>query len=109
MPRKKHIKVSGSSIVDFSVQVKQMKSEDSDILIDIVDLEISTNDDVYRYDIRKDNRAPDIYKTRDYIEDCLKKAQRDLLKVRISEYKERMYLFFNVQNIGEAQYSGWRV
>ncbi|MFM2482182.1 hypothetical protein [Celerinatantimonas sp. YJH-8] len=109
MPRKKQLKVSGSAIVGFSVQVKQVKSEHADALIDIVDLEITTNDDVYRYDIRKDVRAPDIHKTRDYIEDCLIKAQKGFLKVEMSEYKERMYLFFNVQSIGQVQYTGYRV
>ncbi|SHF56676.1 hypothetical protein SAMN02745753_02206 [Marinomonas polaris DSM 16579] len=109
MPRKKQLKVSGNSITSFSVQVKQVKSDHGDVLIDIVDLQISTIDGVYKYDIRKDVRAPDIYATRDYIENSLEKAKKEFLKVEISEYTERMYLFFDVKSIGRVQYTGYRV
>ncbi len=76
---KKQLKVNGSSIVSFAVQVKKIKGEHGDALIDIVDLEINTDDDVYKYDLRKDERAPDVYITRDYINDSLEKAKDALI------------------------------
>lgn len=109
MPRKKQLKVRGSSIMSFDVQVKKVNSSHADVQIDIVDLEIHTNDGVYKYDIRKDERAPNINQIRDYIEDALKKAQQDFLTVEISEYKERDYLFFEVKSIGRVQYTGYRI
>lgn len=109
MPRKKQLKVNGSSIGGFDVQVKNVKSDHAEMFIDVVDLEIHANGDAYRYDIRSDDRAPDVHQIRDYIENSLKKARQDFLKVEIAEYKERMYLFFNVQSIGQVQYTGYRV
>lgn len=109
MPRKKQLKVNASSITDFKVQVKIVESDFDDSLIEIVDLQISTNDGLYSYDIRKDGRAPDVYATRDYIENSLNKAKEDFLKVEISEYPERDYLFFEVKKIGRVQYTGYRI
>lgn len=109
MPRKKQLKVNGSSITEFSVQVKTVKSTFDGSPIDIVDLKISANNDIYSYDIRKDERAPDVHATRDYIENSLNKAKEDFLNVEISEYTERSYLFFNVQKIGQVQYTGYRL
>jgi len=109
MPRKKQLKVSGSLIANFSVDVKKVKSENSDGLIDVIHLEIYADGDVYKYDIRKDDRAPDINKTRDYIEASLEKAKEDFLKVEISEFADRFYLFFKVQGIGQTQYTGYRI
>lgn len=109
MPRKKQLKVNGSSITGFSVKVKTVKSTYDGSPIDIVDLQISTDDGAYSYDIRKDERAPDVHATRDYIESSLNKAKEDFLKVEISEYTDRSYLFFNVQKIGQVQYTGYRL
>lgn len=109
MPRKKQLKVNGHSITHFSVEVKNIKSEHTDAFIDIIFLEIHADGDTYNYDIRTDERAPDINATRNYIEDSLDKAKENLLKVEISEYKDRSYLFFNVQSIGQTQYTGHRV
>lgn len=109
MPRKKQLKVNGSAITGFSVQVKTVKSTYDGSPIDIVDLQISTGNDVYSYDIRQDERAPDVIATRHYIEDSLNKAKEDFLNVEISEYTERSYLFFNVQKIGQVQYTGYRL
>jgi len=109
MPKKKKLKVNGSSITVFSVQVKTVKSAHDGSPIEIVDLQISTDDAVYSYDIRKDERAPDVHATRDYIEDSLNKAKKDFLNVEISEYTERSYLFFDVQKIGQVQYTGYRL
>jgi hypothetical protein len=75
MPRKKQLKVNGSAITEFSVKVETVESTYDGSPIDIVDLRIFTGDDVYRYDIRKDERAPDVNATRDYIEDSLKKLK----------------------------------
>jgi len=109
MPRKKQLKVSGHSITHFKVEVKSVKSEHTDDLIDVIHLEIHTDEDIYKYDIRTDERSPDINATKCYIEDSLEKAKRDFLKVEISEYTERFYLFFNVQSIGQTRYTGHRV
>ncbi|TWI72981.1 hypothetical protein LZ24_01392 [Desulfobotulus alkaliphilus] len=109
MPRKKQLKVSGSLITSFSVEVKKVKSDHSDSLIDVIHLDIHADGDVYKYDIRKDERAPDINETRDQIEASLEKARNDFLKVEISEYTERFYLFFKVQGVCNAQYTGYRI
>lgn len=109
MPRKKQLKVNGSEITGFSVQVKQVKSEHADVFINIVDLQISTDDAVYKYDIRKDDRAPDVNATKNYINTTLSKAKKDSLNVGISEYTDRSYLFFDVQKVGQVQYTGYRV
>lgn len=109
MARKKQLKISGRSIVSFTVQVKNIKSNHADTYIDVIDLEIRTNEDEYKYDIRVDERAPDIHETRDYIEASLNKAKEDCLRIEISEYTERNYLFFKVQSIGQTQYTGYRV
>ncbi|RXE84296.1 hypothetical protein [Pseudoalteromonas sp. A757] len=109
MPNKKQLSVNGNAITDFSVEVKKVKSKHNDSQIDIVDLKIYTDDGEYHYDIRKDDRAPDVYVTRDYIDSSLKKATQDFLKVDISEYTDRFYLFFSVQTIGQVQYTGYRL
>lgn len=100
MPRKKQLKVSGSDILDFSVQIKSEHE---------VDLKITTNDDVYIYDIRKDTREPDINKIKDHIENSLSEVKNDFLRVEISEYPERSYLFFIVQGKNQVQYTGYRL
>lgn len=108
MPKKKQLKVSGSEITGFNVKVKKIKSEHADALIDVLLLEIHADGDVYKYGIRKDDRAPDLTSAMNYIEASLEKAKEDFLKVEISEYAERSYLFFKVQGIGQTQYTGNR-
>lgn len=110
MPRKKQLKTRGSLISAFNVQIKQVESSFTDSMIDIVDLEVTTSDGVsYKYDIRQDEREPDLVNIKKHIEDCLQKARQEFLNVEISEYKERSYLFFKVQSIGQAQYTGFRI
>lgn len=109
MPRKKQLNVNGHSIAHFSVEVKSVKSEHTDDFIEVINLEIHVDEDIYRYDIRKDERAPDIHATRDYLEASLERAKRDFLKVEISEYTERFCLFFIVKDIGRTQYTGYRL
>ncbi|KAA8993878.1 hypothetical protein FJU30_26420 [Affinibrenneria salicis] len=103
--KKKKLNVNGHSITYFSAEAKSVKSEHTDEFINV----IHTNEDAYKYDIRADERIPDINVARDYIEASLEKAKQNFLKVEISEYKERFYLFFNVQSIGQIQYTGNRI
>lgn len=109
MPRKKQLNLSASSITNFRVEIKRIKSAHKEIFIDVIHLEIHTDADVYRYEIRTDERAPDINSTRDYIEESLGRAKEEFLKVRIAEYEDRLYLFLDVQSIGQTQYTGHRV
>ncbi|MFY9260127.1 MAG: hypothetical protein WAO71_06395 [Gallionella sp.] len=109
MPRKKQLKAKGSEILSFSVEVSSVKSQHSDAMIDIVDLKIQTNEGEFCYQINSDDRAPDLLKIRHHIDGSLQKAKSDYLKVEISEYTDRFYLFFNVQDIGQQQYTGRRI
>ena len=109
MPRKKKLKTNGSSILSFSIKVSSVKSKHVDTMINIVDLQITTNDGDFSYEICSDTRAPDLNQIKSHIEESLLKAKSDFLNVEISEYPERNYLFFNVQKIGQQQYTGLRV
>lgn len=109
MPRKKQLKVKGGEILGFSVEIVSAKSNHSDALIDIIDLKIKTTDGDFCYQINTDDRAPDLLKIKQHVEGSLQKAKNDYLKVEISEYTDRFYLFFDVQGIGQQQYTGRRV
>ena len=108
MPRKKKLKTNGSSILGFSANILSIKSPHADTMIDIVELKISTNDGNYSYEICADTRAPDLNQIKKHVEESLLKAKSDFLNVEISEYPERNYLFFDVQSIGQQQYTGLR-
>ena len=109
MPRRKKLKTNGSSILSFSVNVETVKSNTMDTMIEIIILKITTNDGEFSYEICKDTRAPNLEQAKSHIEASLKKAKTDLLNIEISEYTERDYLFFEVQKIGQEQYTGRRI
>lgn len=109
MPKKKKLKTNGSSIESFEVSVSKIKSNHSDTKIDAVLLRVSTVDGEYIYQIHSDIRTPDLSQIKNHIENSLQRAKEEFLNVEISEYFERDYLFFNVQSIGQQQYTGRRI
>ncbi|SEH94444.1 hypothetical protein SAMN05660691_02314 [Rheinheimera pacifica] len=109
MPRKKKLKVNGCSIISHAVVIKKVTSEHTGDLIEIVHLDVTTNDGIFSYEIYKDERFPDLNWVRDYIDTTLIRARKDCLNVEMSEYVERIYLFFDIQKVGQHQYSGRRV
>ena len=109
MPRKKQLKTNGSLINSHQVVIGKIKSEHLNSEIEVVLLNIITNDGEYKYRINKDERAPDLNQIRDHIDTSLTRAKKEYLKVDISEYHERYYLFFEIQSIGRQQYSGSRI
>ena len=109
MPRKKQLKINGSLINSHQVIIGKTKSENSKSEIEVVFLNIATNDGEYKYRINNDERAPDLNQIKNHIDTSLTRAKKEYLKVEISEYHERYYLFFEVQSIGRQQYSGSRI
>lgn len=109
MPRKKRLKTNGNSIESFAVTESKVKSSHSDKDIDVVLLGVHTNYGEYNYQICSDTRAPDLNQIKTHIESSLQRAKEEFLNVEISEYSERDYLFFEVQGIGQQQYTGRRV
>lgn len=110
MPGKKKLKTNGNSIESFEVAESKIKSNHSDTnIIDIILLRVSTGDGEYSYQIHRDTRAPDLSQIKNHIESSLQRAKEEFLNVEISEYSERYYLIFDVQSIGQQQYTGRRV
>lgn len=109
MPRKKKLKTNGNSIQSFEVAERKIKSNHSAANIDVVLLRVSASDGEYSYQIHSDTRAPDLSQIKTHIENSLQRAKNEFLNVEISEYAERDYLFFEVQSIGQQQYTGRRV
>lgn len=108
MPRKKQLKVNGSEITKWTVEIKEVKSAHDDSLVKRIFLEIKTIDESYKYEIWNDERFRELEFIGNHIENALNRAKIEFLKVEISEYTERWYLFFEVQSIGQHQYSGIR-
>lgn len=102
------LKANGGSLKSYSVNIIKVKSENSEKMIDVISLTITTEDGDFNYSINKDTREPDLQQTCKHINESLKKAQEDYLNVKVSEYPERFYLFFEVQSIGQKQYTGRR-
>jgi hypothetical protein len=109
MPRKKKLKTNGNAIERFEVAVSKVKSNHSNADVNVALLRVTTSDGEYNYEICSDTRAPDLNKIKTHIESSLQRAKEEFLKVEISEYSERNYLFFEVQSIGQQQYTGRRV
>ena len=109
MPRKKKLNVNGCSIINHSVVVEKVVNAHTGNLIEVVHLDVTTNDGTFRYEICKDERFPDLSRVRNYIDTTLDKARTDCLNVEMSEYVERFYLFFKVQENDQNKYSGRRV
>jgi hypothetical protein len=110
MPRRKKLKVKGSAILDFSADIKSVKSKHvHDAMVEILDVRVHTSDGEFAYEIYSDDRAPDLGAIKNHIESSIAEAKKNFLTVEVSEYAERDYLFFDVQSIGQKQYSGHRV
>ena len=109
MPRRKQLKTNGRSILSYSVNIENIKSKHANVMIDIIALNVNTNDGEFSYSIHSDTRAPDLAQIKAHIEKSIQTAMTDSLNVEISEYSERDYLFFNVQKANNEQYSGQRV
>ncbi|MDM8356180.1 hypothetical protein [Pandoraea communis] len=109
MHRKKKLKTNGSRIVNYSISIKKVKSNYTDNYVDSLFLEITTDEGTFNYEIRSDEKFPDLDWIKSHIDVSLGKAQADFLNVEISEYADRGYLFFVVQDIGQHQYSGLRI
>lgn len=108
MPRKKQLKCSGGSITNFDVSIERIKSEHTPATIDVIKLTIEVGDDAYAYRIHKDERFPDLSAAKDDIDSALLLAQKEYLKVEISEDAERSYLRFQVQGQSMRQFTGIR-
>jgi len=109
MPRRKKLNTNGSTILSFSVNVENVQSKHVDTKLKIIALRIGTNDGEFIYKIHSDTRVQNLTKAKEHIKSSIQKAKTDFLNIEISEYIERNYLFFEVQNIGGQQYSGFRV
>ena len=109
MKPRKHLKVNGSEIVEFDVAVMPATSPYDGSPIEVVDLKVQVNEGCYRYSIQSDTRAPDRNELVKFIDTSLKKAMEDFLNVEISEYKERIYLFYKVQTFEQRQFTGKRI
>lgn len=108
MPKRKMLKANGSSIKSYSVDIIKVKSENSEKMIDVINLTITTEDGNFNYHINKDTREPDLQQICKHINESLRKAKEDCLNVEVSEYPERFYLFFEIQRNGQKQYTGRR-
>ncbi|HDY7846077.1 TPA: hypothetical protein RQK40_004227 [Vibrio vulnificus] len=108
MARKKQLKVNGSSIGNFSIEHVQVKHSFLNEIVDRVSLKIEAEGQYYEYEFSSDIRHPDLQKISHHLRSSIEAAQRDCLNVDISEYSDRNYLFFNVQKIGQEQYTGVR-
>ncbi|WP_262071427.1 MULTISPECIES: hypothetical protein [Stenotrophomonas] len=108
MPRKKQLKVRGSTITSYDVAVKRIKSEHTDSSIEVIKLQIEADQVIYEYQLHKDENFSDLKMARDAIDASLKKAREDFLNVEISEYPERSYLTLKVQGESSKQFTGDR-
>lgn len=103
------LKTKGSQIKNFSVDIISVESlHKKGYFFDVINLKIDT-DKSFEYRIQSDDRFPDLQQIKQHIETSLQNAKTDFLNVEISEYKERYYLFFDVQSIGQNQYTGARL
>ena len=110
MPRKK-LKTNGSNITSFHTEIVTRPHKFMDnVSYNAVLLKVTTSDgNTFTYEITKDDRQPDLNVTQEYLNKTLSQAQRDFLNVEMTEYTERNYLFYKVQNHEQIQYSGERV
>ncbi|MDO6583623.1 hypothetical protein Q4491_19970 [Photobacterium sp. 2_MG-2023] len=108
MARKKQLKVNGNSIEKFSVDHVQVKHSFLDEIVDRVSLKVEAEGQYYEYEFSSDTRHPDLQKISYHLRSSIETAQREYLNVDISEYSDRNYLLFNVQKIGQEQYTGVR-
>lgn len=103
------LKIKGNQIKNFNVDIISIESlHEKGYFFDVIDLKIDT-DKSFKYRIHCDDRFPDLKQIKQHIETSLQKAKTNFLNVEISEYKERDYLFFDVQSIGQNQYTGTRL
>lgn len=103
------LKTKGSQIKNFNVNIISIESlHEKEYFFDVINLKIDT-DKSFEYRIYNDDRFPDLQQIKQHIETSLQKAKTNFLNVEISEYKERDYLFFDVQSIGQNQYTGVRL
>jgi len=103
------LKTRGSQIKNFSVDIISVESlHKKGYFFDVINLKIDT-DKNFEYRIQSDDRFSDLQQIKQHIETSLQKAKTNFLNVEITEYKERDYLFFDVQSIGQNQYTGARL
>jgi hypothetical protein len=62
----------------------------------------------YAYELCADSRHPDLGEIKRHVDSSLQRAVSEYLNVEITDDPERSYLFFDVQDIGQNQYSGRR-
>ncbi|HCH3852793.1 hypothetical protein [Vibrio parahaemolyticus] len=109
MARKKQLKVNGSLIDAFSVGLVKVKHSFLDEMVDRISVKIEAEGQLYEYEISSDTRHPDFHRIQEHICSSIEAAKAGYLNVEVSEYTERNYLFFNVQKIGQEQYTGIRI
>ena len=63
----------------------------------------------YAYSIHSDTRHPELATIKNHLESSFAKAIDEKLNIKVSEYKERDYLFIEFQSIGQEQYTGRRM
>ena len=104
------LKTNGNKITSFSVNIMNVESgHEKGYFFDIIILEIITDKGVFKYKIHSDDRFPDLLQIKTHIDTSLQQAIQNYYNVEISEYTERDYLFFDVQSIGQNQYTGRRI
>jgi hypothetical protein len=104
---RKKLKARGNEISSYQVDIVPFAVENEKQYYKI-DLQIVWESARYRYDIHQDQRHPDLAVIKEYLEQSFARASQELLKVEITEYKERDYIFIEFQNIAQHQYTGRR-
>lgn len=106
---RRQLNVSGSKITKIQASIQSKLNVDRKVQVDYVKLDIEAEGDVWEYDIRSDDRAPDLNQIVSELTNALTQAQTDFSKVEIKEYKERFYLFVDVQDHLDKQYTGEKI
>ena len=106
---RRQLSVSGGKITKFNASIQNKLNADGTAHIDYVKLDIEAEDDVWEYDIRSDDRAPDLGRIVSELNNALTQAKIDFSKVEIKEYKDRFYLFVDVKGHLDRQYTGEKV
>lgn len=109
MARRKKLDINGGSIQNFSAELRQTKSALTNVMIDVLDLQISTSDSTYRYDIRQDELWPDLEVAKSHLLETLRQAKNDFLNVTMTEREERSYLYYAVQGSEQKSFTGRRI
>ncbi|MBQ4801075.1 hypothetical protein J8L73_18445 [Pseudoalteromonas sp. MMG006] len=87
-------------VAGFDIQVK-----DNGNGVNNIYLTINTSKKKLSYRIWKDERYPDLLTIGKYLEDGLKLAKSTSAKIEVSDYRERLYVFFKLPEQDQHQFS----